>query len=1430
MALNFDITGDNTNFLRKLEEARRGVDDTSKYIEREGGNIEAIFGKIGRSAAAIGLGLSAKEVVSNVATIRGQFQQLEVAFKTMLGNEKESDSLIRQLVKTAATTPFDLMGVANGAKQLLAYGENVENVNDDLIRLGNIAAGLSQPLGELVYLYGTTMTQGRLYTQDFNQFTGRGIPMVKELAKQFNVAESEVKGLVEAGRVGFPEVQKVIQSLTNEGGKFYNLMEEQSKTITGQISNIGDSFDMMFNNLGKQSEGVINAALSGTSYVLENYEKIGKTLIELTATYGAYKAVLIAVAAMQNLKAAGLVSLTAKEAIHYGWLVLTKKANDALNASLLSSPYAVIAASVAALGYGIYKLYTYQTDAEKAQSKLNDSVREMNRASLSEQRELAKLKGELSALTKGTDEYNVVKDKIVRGYGKYYDGLESEIEKVGLTEQAYRKLTEAITQSFSARQYEKFKNEQTEELDGVMADNLEKLQKRLIDRLGDESGSYFYTKIREGLINGSLKIGKGLSVLGLDKSTQAALNIASGEDSKDVVRNKAAEGYIRSIISAQELMDRMDKEAKIRFGIDDAKKDNVDSNGVATPPTTYQQEVAAAKAAWDKAKKAYTEIIKDEKATAESVKKARLEVSTAEQKYKDLTGTDLGKQDDKASEFKKEQQEYVDLLRKQSIEERRANEDLYNETVEARINAMDEGSAKVIAQMEYNFEKEMQTIDRAKEDALRKKIEDARSAFEANPKNKGKVFSSSGISLSDEENEMYDSRYKSAIASFDKEQVAFNQKSRDSWNNYLKEWGTVMEKRKAITESYSDKIAKTDDPYEKKSLTKQMQEELSNIDLSELKESINWEAIFGNLSSLAKKQLQDVKKQLVAFKNSPEFKKNSTPEQMKVVEEAINDLNTAIADKGGLFGGIESSLMDYKNAVDKVTEAQKKLEEALRSGDDAAIEKAKKDLQNAQNSKVNAQSNVTKSQNKAIDNITAVTNAITQLGEADVSLTSFGNTVGTLVDALSESGSQVGGIISALIAVMDQIGQKGLGNFVGDIFDASWHSTGGILDTIGEIFGIKGAGGFFKGADYSSYNEMVAQYDRLNDIWDELIDSKKEYIEMSYGEEAYKASKEAEELINKSIASYRTLGVERLNSGASTGSHSIGVRQRKRMSSSDWEEAQKALGSAYDKATEGRMVGLFDLSVEQLEKLKSEAPTFWAKLDDDVRGYLNSIIEGQERIEEIQETLKESVTGVSFDSFFDGILDSLYDVETTSEDIADNMSEYIRKSLIKAFVIENYKDDIRKWYDMWAKSLEDNTISSDEQKALDDLKSSIITGAVESAKLINDQFDTSESSSQEATSKGFNTMDQDTGNELNGRFAAFQITGEETKNAMLSLLIVVNSMSVVISENNIIMSEIRNLMVSSNSYLEDIAGYNKKMYNEFGKRLENMETYLKSLS
>ena len=372
--LHFDITGDNSNFIRKLHECENGVRNTSKQIEQSGLGIEDLFNRMTKAAAALGAGFTAKELITNIARVRGEFQQLEVALKTMLGSEYKANALMQQLVKTAATTPFDLQGVANGAKQLLAYGENVENINDDLIRLGNIAAGLSQPLGDIVYLYGTTMTQGRLYTQDLNQFTGRGIPMIRELAKQFGVAENEVKSLVEAGKVGFPEVQKVIMSLTNEGGMFYNLMQEQSKTITGQISNIEDAISTMFNEIGKANEGIINDALSGVSYLVENYEKVGQILLEIVGTYGVYRTALMATSALQAIQASGITALTAKEAVHYGWLVLTKKAQDALNLSMLKNPYVLAAAAITGLVYGAYKLATAESEIERAIRETNDSL------------------------------------------------------------------------------------------------------------------------------------------------------------------------------------------------------------------------------------------------------------------------------------------------------------------------------------------------------------------------------------------------------------------------------------------------------------------------------------------------------------------------------------------------------------------------------------------------------------------------------------------------------------------------------------------------------------------------------------------------------------------------------------------------------------------------------------------------------------------------------------------------------------------------------------------------------------------------------------------------------------------------------------------------------------------------------------------------
>lgn len=300
MALKFEITGDNSNLLSSLDGAREGVRRTAHDIEESGLSIEDMFKRIG---AAVGVAFTfdqSKNFVRSVMEMRGQFQQLEIAFNTMLQSEEKATMLMSQLVETAAKTPFDLQGVAQGAKQLLAYGIAADEVNETITRLGDIAAGLSIPLGDLVYLYGTTMTQGRMFTMDLRQFMGRGIPMAEELAKQFGVTKNEVAGLVTAGQVGSDAVKQAIWNMTNEGSKFGGLMAEQSKSITGQISNIEDAFDTMLNKIGKSNEGLINDGLADVGFLIENYEEVGRVLLGLVAAYGEYKAALMVTSAIQK--------------------------------------------------------------------------------------------------------------------------------------------------------------------------------------------------------------------------------------------------------------------------------------------------------------------------------------------------------------------------------------------------------------------------------------------------------------------------------------------------------------------------------------------------------------------------------------------------------------------------------------------------------------------------------------------------------------------------------------------------------------------------------------------------------------------------------------------------------------------------------------------------------------------------------------------------------------------------------------------------------------------------------------------------------------------------------------------------------------------------------------------------------------------------
>lgn len=1340
--LHFDITGDNSNFLRKLREVETGVTNTSKEIEKNGLGIEDMFNKMTKAAAAFGAGFTAKELIQNIIQARGEIQQLEVAFTTMLGSGEKANVLMAQLIETAAKTPFDLQGVANGARQLLAYGTSAEDVNETLIRLGNIAAGLSQPLGDLVYLYGTTMTQGRLYTQDLNQFTGRGIPMIKELAKEFGVAESEIKGMVEAGMIGFPEVQKVIQNLTNEGGMFFNLMQEQSKTITGQISNIGDSFSMMLNDIGKANEGIINDALSGVSYLIENYEKVGKILIELVGTYGAYKTALITISAIENLRyqatLAHMAGLTKMQAI----LTVLKAKTDALNVVMAKNPYVAVAAAVAALGLGVYKLATYQTEAEKAQERLNAAEKESEKASLSERMELAKLKGKLSELKEGTDEYNTVKEKIVAGYSKYYDGLEEEINKVGLTEDAYDKLTKAITRSYGARQYQQFKSQQEDWLDNIMSDNLGKIQNRLYSELGDEEGEKLYSQIYNAI----------LERRDLDTAIQDKLNEIQGKGT--IFADSRIDTYISNIREAQKITDDLDEKARGKFGITSTDTSQQTAN---EPFSTEGKSISQLE---EEIKKAETSLASLKKALADGsgTKEA---VSQQEAYIKSLQDTVLEREKDlrvinevktQISKLEKEQGEtvygskeynalqsridtlrsklpktapgfdmnaYIDQinkineLRKKNASERiRLDTDLENQVEQARINAMADGIDKEMVQRELNNKIELKAIERDKEEYIRKVTDAQRQIFEAEENAKAykdknykkKTFDPSSVSV---DTSMFD-----RMSEYTKQKQA--NETADYYNNILAKYQDYITKRLSVEKKFQSDLEKLEaaggTEAQKAELLYQRDEAYNAIDKEFAMREVSFQTWANSITNMSLDKLE------------------------RLLTEAEQEL--ARMEKEGGANGNELAVQRAKVTATKNQIANIKSKEST-SPDKRSI----------------------KEWQELYKTLSKVERGFEELGDT------IGGTVGEIISAAGSISSSTLQMIDGIVTLANSSSTAMSGTAeVASTAIQNVEKASVILSIVGAALQVatKIAGLFKQESSYEKYEESREVYESYIDILDQVIDKQLELADSLAGENAQAAYDKAIELTKKQADAARALGAQYYKSRES-GEKSKGRQDFNDMSAAGWQQAADALGMSTQELIDmmsKNMTNIFNLPAEQLEKLMEEAPLFIAQLDSEAQEYIRQIIEAENNIKETTAREMENATGISFESFSDDILESLYDVEKGAEDIADDIAEYMRKALIKAMYVKQYEPEMRKWYEMWAEATGDGEIDPKEQAALDNLKNSIIQGAEAGAAAINAQFGTGSTTEQKSTAGGFETMSQDTATELNGRFTALQLSGE----------------------------------------------------------------------
>lgn len=1483
----------------RFDEMKRAAADAGTAFVREGGMIDDALTKIAAGVAGAFAVDKIKDFVMEVVNVRGQFQQLEIAFKTMLGSGEKASKLMDQLVRTAATTPFDLQSVAQGAKQLLAYGTAAEDVNGTLIKLGDIAAGLSLPLGDLVYLYGTTVTQGRMFTQDMRQFMGRGIPMAEEIAKVMGVAEQEVAGLVTAGKVTADVFKKAIDGMAAEGGKFGGLMEAQSKTITGQISNIEDAVAMMFNKMGQQSEGVINTALSGVSYLVENYQEVGRQIGALVTAYGAYKAALITLTAIQRVNMAVLrqaalekqlaaaqgIALSNAEALAAARTKLLALAQQGLvkaikgvTAALASNPYTLAALAVAALTVGIYELATAESEAEKRTKAMNDAVDKQKKAmetfrqhnqdlintatdeTKSTYQRIAAFEElkqtmpglidkykDLEALTKAMEEEGVRPaaldsadiDKMKQDAEKwkgYLDALrkasgsisdwgswesvgKSLRDRIDTTPEEAEAIVAKLKEAYSALQSsgadisQTLKGEAAELKDALVlvegkvaatANVYEEASARmkaasLADTQRKEQEAF------EKTYNSAEKTQKAIGDYSKEldalkaKMRGNAFTVITDIVTKEKPQNwfQALKGRMNEITNANPLTISVQLEASRLESFIERLRNRL--KGIAND--NYGKAFADAEKAWKDARKLVSDMEKNKSAyTAEDYKRAKQDLDNKANKFRSLGGDTSTKTttrstspvesaEERQARLRSAHQRTVGIVEKNAQDLKRKEEDLQYETDLARINAMQDGFDKEQQLRTLNHQKVLRDLDRERDDmvaAIKAAAKAEWDARENEEKEKHKKYVPKAFdwdkNATDEQRgqvasviDLYGKRKANQTAVNTAEDTAALNKALDQYKGYA-------EKRKDIEEKYLQAEADIRAEYKEKGKTGSEEESAS---LEEVKRQ-RAEAVESLDTEFAMRQ-EDFEiwaNTVASF--SIEQLENMLAEAEKKLDEMKNDAGASSSDLailGATIKTLRSALRD------------KKIQKARGEADTPPKKRTIEQWQKL---------------SEALDN---ANQKFQEIGD------SVGGVMGDIIKTTSEFSvsvlSMVNGIVS--LATYSTEGIKATSQAAKTAIEAV-EKASIILQVVSAAFQIATKIMSLFGANYDKYNEEKKAVEALSEVWDDVIAKKKEYIKMSYADEARKATAETIRMLEKEARAYRNLGKLRLNSGASAGSHSIGIRIKKTLMEDSalmrqFQAGLAAAGANYNDVIFGRMEGLFNLTSEQLEKLKATAPEVWARLDSDARDYLDKLIEIGEQSEEVKNSLKESLTGISFDSMKENFISNLMDMDYSAKDFANDVNKMFASALVTQMVNKKYKDKLQKVLDDMAEAIG----SDNEQQRFEQIKkdyAAMSAAAKEEADKIMEITGYGESSRQSGDSGGFEAMSQDTAEELSGRFTMLQVTAQNQYQRITEISGSLSGMLSIVRDSYNIHNDARTILAESLLELRTISentAINKKI-------------------
>ena len=1364
-------------------------DDAKEVVETNNGI--AISWK--KALAVIGGAGVLKALGAEMIRVRGEFQAADTAIETLLGNKEKANALMSQVREFAKISPLEFSDVTAATQMMLGFNIEAEKVPRYLQAIGDVSMGNTQKFNSMTLAFSQMSAAGKLMGQDLNQMINAGFNPLQIMSEKTGKSIATLKDEMSKGAISAEMVQQAFIDATSAGGRFYQMSENASKEINGQLSMMQDALDSVFNELGTKSESVIMDGIQMTTSLIQNYETVGRILAGLVVTYGTYRTAVMLVTAAESKHTLVEIGLTNAR-------LLARKAQLALNAAMLTNPYVLLATAVVGLGVAMLAFRDSATEAEKAQRRFNEQQEEAKKQEEEHKQKIDSLVQSsrdiaLSDLQRGRSLAELRKE-----YPKIF--AQYDIETIKLAD--ILKLKQQITEEDAKRAGEK----QTKELSNIESEI--KYYENLLKTLSGQQGVDGYVKklkelraMRDVMLQ---EKGKGISEQFISNLKDVNTNEFDRyiSELEKRIRGKGENGTVKLRLPI-DIKGTLSDEAiynvkDIKTLIDTAKSVKQTRIDSEKNKTTYKQDYEKAKKDWDDAKKKLSEIGKNKsKFTSKLYEEAKKRVETTEKAYKNLggiTGSSLTKQEKADEKQKKEQKKTAEQLLS-----------LHRQNQQDEINLMREGTEKKLKQIDLDYQKQI--------DAIRKQEEEWSKA------GNGK--------LADKQAQKISEAYTNAESMRDKDisDVTEGQlkAEQQALNDYLKEYGTFQQQKLAIAQEYAEKIRKAQEENgvnsaQVKLLEKQRDVAIQNKETEAIKANIDWVTVFGEFGSMfsdmIKPALDEAKKYVRTdkFKNSDQASQKSLIDAISQMEKSLGGTSGVnfkklgedvkayqIAEQNRISAiGIETAALErLKKSQDDYTKAQKGGTESEKQAAANALETAR---QNADIASANvktqtdianqAQRNVTDTATRLKASMENLLGGLQQISSGGLynaysgiikTVNGFKDVIGKTSESLKEVP-----IVGWILSIIDVL-KDGLSDLVGGLLDAVLNAVSGIIGDVlsGDLFVTigkslrNGIGNILNAISFGGFNslfgiggnakEVQETIDRLTDRNETLqtaIEDLTDEMKASKGMKSVESYREAvkyQEEVNKN---YLQIAKEQAGYHKSHGSWQHYLKWTDEM----LEHARKATGMQDFSGTDS----LWNLTPEQMKALRSDV-WLWDIMESSGKGgygervtdKLDDYIEQAGKLEELTDSLYEGLIGMSFDSMYDSFISSLMDMEKSAEDFANDISKYFMQAMLSNAIGEQFSDKLRTWYDKFGEAMKDDgTLDNNERKELMDE----YMGYVDEAMKLRDELAAAtgydkisqESTSQSASSKGFQVMSQDTGEELNGRFTALQIAGEEIKN------------------------------------------------------------------